>query len=621
MSGGGLPSAVTLTGITVNGAGGSGGGGVGSGSGTVSPGTVGHPAVYTASTTVGSGSIQFNALNYGCVPDDSTDNSTCISTMFTAGNAVTVGIPTYVFPCSVGVGCIYKYSGSGTSPISPTIASTILCEYGAGFDYAGTAHALDVGATGLSGNPSKSPYRIEGCRFLGAASATQGIYLNPFLSQFILHSSTMFNFGPIGSSTYYRIYCGGSCYQVLLDGNWLWDADGNPRNLYFDLPSISDWLRVSNNWIVCTTDVPGATICNTGAFGIAVAGAGSSVTGNIMAGYDPLIQISPNGNDATIDHNEIEGVNGTPAVGHTIELGRPTDSPGTQIFRPHIHHNYYNSHADNHFAAVATSNDTTIGADIDFGGGGGLLDPPAELSRIAISGFVALYNSRETSPPTLTALGNNYSYAFSAGAGAMNVMNVDSGGSDIFAIGGTGFWNVNSSGQFNATTDAGNDIGTTTHRPRDVYAARSVILGDQGLSGGQTETFTSAFCETNNGPTTLNTGATTTTTGLSCLPANSIIDAVVGRVTTTITGSCTGWELGDGTTAARFSSNNTGLTAGTTTDATHIGSFNNTGIASATTGIWQAAASKITITCAGGNPSAGAIRISVYYHTWTAPTQ
>ncbi len=127
-------------------------------------------------------------------------------------------------------------------------------------------------------------------------------------------------------------------------------------------------------------------------------------------------------------------------------------------------------------------------------------------------------------------------------------------------------------------------------------------------------------CETGFATTTLGTGATTTNTGVNCLPANSIIDAVVARVTTTITGSCTGWSLGDASTAARFASNNTTLTNGTTTDATHIGSYNNTGIASATTGIWQAAAAPVKITCAGGNPSAGAIRIIVYSHTPTAPT-
>ncbi len=147
-------------------------------------------------------------------------------------------------------------------------------------------------------------------------------------------------------------------------------------------------------------------------------------------------------------------------------------------------------------------------------------------------------------------------------------------------------------------------------------AAYAIVDG----SFGSKNTETVNACETAFATTTLATGATTTNTGLNCLPGNSIIDAVVARVTTTITASCTGWSLGDASTAARFASNNTTLTSGTTTDATHIGSYNNTGIASATTGIWQATAAPVKVTCAGGNPGAGAIRIIVYSHTPTAPT-
>ena len=160
------------------------------------------------------------------------------------------------------------------------------------------------------------------------------------------------------------------------------------------------------------------------------------------------------------------------------------------------------------------------------------------------------------------------------------------------------------------------DILTNKTLTSPIFTSPQIVDG----SFGSALTSTATGCETNFGATTLSTGSTTTTTGVSCLPANSIIDAVVARVTTTITSACTGWELGDGTTAARFSSNNTGLTAGTTTDAAHIGTFNNTGIASATTGIWQASAHAIVVTCAGGNPGAGAIRIIVYSHSPTAPT-
>jgi hypothetical protein len=163
-----------------------------------------------------------------------------------------------------------------------------------------------------------------------------------------------------------------------------------------------------------------------------------------------------------------------------------------------------------------------------------------------------------------------------------------------------------------------NGVKVTTAFTAGAGTFTSTAITDPG-GFGSNETFTSTGCETSDGITTLATGATTTTTGVSCLPANSFIDRVVARVTTTITGSCTGWELGDGTTAARFSSNNTTLTTSGVTDAAHIGTFNNTGIASATTGMWQASAAAIVITCAGGDPTAGKIRVIVYSHTTTPP--
>jgi hypothetical protein len=115
---------------------------------------------------------------------------------------------------------------------------------------------------------------------------------------------------------------------------------------------------------------------------------------------------------------------------------------------------------------------------------------------------------------------------------------------------------------------------------------------------------------------TLNTGGATTVTGNpSMLPANSIILAVNGTVTTAITGTCTGWEFGDGTTATRFTSNNTTLTAGSS--AIGINQWNQITTASAQPG--QPAAGNITITCATGAPSTGKIRITTFYLTSTAP--
>ena len=115
---------------------------------------------------------------------------------------------------------------------------------------------------------------------------------------------------------------------------------------------------------------------------------------------------------------------------------------------------------------------------------------------------------------------------------------------------------------------------------------------------------------------TLNTGGTTTDTTADLLPAGAIIFTVLARVTTTITAAATTWAVGDPTTAARFNAANATLAAGTTS----IGSVHmTTGIASATTGIYQAAAAKVRITT-DGNPGAGAIRLTTFYALLTPPT-
>lgn len=150
------------------------------------------------------------------------------------------------------------------------------------------------------------------------------------------------------------------------------------------------------------------------------------------------------------------------------------------------------------------------------------------------------------------------------------------------------------------------------------YNGTTYAACSQALASANGASMVPFFAETN---VTLATGATTTAVGSSTfIPANSVILGVTGRVTTTITSACTGWEIGDTTTAARFTVNNTGLTAGT--KATNTGAFINTGIATgATTGIWQGTAEALQITCAGGNPGAGAVRVTAFGFTITPAAQ
>ncbi len=115
---------------------------------------------------------------------------------------------------------------------------------------------------------------------------------------------------------------------------------------------------------------------------------------------------------------------------------------------------------------------------------------------------------------------------------------------------------------------------------------------------------------------TLATGGLTTDSAANLLPANSLIEAVTARVTTTIT-TTTNWAVGDTTTSARFSSANATLTAGTTSVGVN---HQKGGVSTDAAGPTQTSAAKVRITCTGSNPGAGKIRVTVYYSQFVAPT-
>jgi hypothetical protein len=110
----------------------------------------------------------------------------------------------------------------------------------------------------------------------------------------------------------------------------------------------------------------------------------------------------------------------------------------------------------------------------------------------------------------------------------------------------------------------------------------------------------------------LSTSTTFTDTAAQLLPANSIIEAVVARVQTTIV-TATDWKLGDPTTVGRFTAANSNLTAGTLESGPGL-HVDQTGAP----GPRQVAAAKVRVTTTG-TPSAGAVRITVFYRTFVAP--
>lgn len=157
---------------------------------------------------------------------------------------------------------------------------------------------------------------------------------------------------------------------------------------------------------------------------------------------------------------------------------------------------------------------------------------------------------------------------------------------------------------------------SNAHNPGAIVVSGSGGLNEATLDAGNNGGGM-VYWESDGGTVTLGTGATTTTVCTACIPINGMVLGVVARVTTTITSACTGWELGDGTTAARFTANNTTLTAGTVSAAD---TQTTSGVASTTTGMLNITSAKnIVNTCAGGNPGAGAMHVHAFGYLLATP--
>jgi hypothetical protein len=110
--------------------------------------------------------------------------------------------------------------------------------------------------------------------------------------------------------------------------------------------------------------------------------------------------------------------------------------------------------------------------------------------------------------------------------------------------------------------------------------------------------------------------AATSNSSADLLPANSIIEAVVVRVTTVIPTAAT-FKVGDATTDGRFA---TGVAVAA--DTTAVGLLHQQGsVATDAAGPAQTAAAKIRIT-PDIQPAAntGRVRVTVFYRTFVPPT-
>jgi hypothetical protein len=219
------------------------------------------------------------------------------------------------------------------------------------------------------------------------------------------------------------------------------------------------------------------------------------------------------------------------------------------------------------------------------------------------------------------AAGKNLTVGGLATVQTTGVRNVDgSAGTPCYS-----FTNNTDRGIYNDTGNNGVGIAAGGANIMSVFSSGVQLASNKNLTIGGITTCQSSVTVTGaaaNGQSssisqasellTLSTSGTTTDTSANLLPVGAVIMAVVCRITTTIT-TATNWSVGDATTAARFSASNSTLTSGTTS----VGLEQHGGSGAA--GAKQNAAAKVRITTTG-TPGAGAIRITVFYWQFTAPT-
>lgn len=181
--------------------------------------------------------------------------------------------------------------------------------------------------------------------------------------------------------------------------------------------------------------------------------------------------------------------------------------------------------------------------------------------------------------------------------------NKGSGGGSVrvlqLGVGGTGYWQVNTSGNLQPVTDNANNLGVTgTNRVLNFY--QTGIWQQEGANG-------QLFTEQQVTELTTIAAAATTDTALT-VPANAVILAVSVRVVTVIP-TATTFTVTATTGGTQFNTAAVSVAAGSTDPGTKAGAF------------YQSAATHIRFTpSATPATGTGQVRVTVYYYTVTPPT-
>jgi hypothetical protein len=343
-------------------------------------------------------------------------------------------------------------------------------------------------------------------------------------------------------------------------------------------------------------------------------GTGSGAYGTLFSGspessslYNPLVYVSPSG--AT---NPTFATNGTMLhincgasgfTGDCINVTAPNG--GSSLFS--VNYQGVGSFASNLTAVGGLSvGSNTLSANQNFFVAGGNTLASQTASQLQFGGSSTNYIRVSAGSNNTATVGVNDNYSdFIVGATQVST-----------AASGTHPWLVSA---------AVNPLGTVTPGGATVTNTAALYVGPPSAAGtyndsifaagtisdgdgtyGSKETHSPSACTASYGTTSVNAGSATTTTGLNCLPANSVIDAVVYRVTTSIT-TAASFTVGQTGSASQFCSTQSILTLGAT------------GVCIPSAYAVQSSAAAVAVTF-NTTPGAGALRLIVYYHTFVPPT-
>jgi hypothetical protein len=283
---------------------------------------------------------KFNVrVNYGAVPDGSTDNTTALANAFTAANAFSGnGTATVYFDCNTGTTtCEYNYGGSGTSPINPTVPMTVECAPGVLLNYTGSAHAADIGATGLTGNPSSEArrYAFRGCGWTGGGSSTAGLYFNTYVTTVSIASNEFISFG---TGTTFSIVLPGNNWDYSITDNVWHDLDGTVRGVLDAHAANNANIHFVNNKIDCLSSTGSACAIPSSGSGVGLWIATGYVGFNQILAHYPAIRLSScqscgGGAGNFIVFNQLEGNTGgtSPAITYGDPGGTAENVTGWHI--------------------------------------------------------------------------------------------------------------------------------------------------------------------------------------------------------------------------------------------------------------------------------------------------